>query len=84
VSGHATTDDRRQQQHTARLDWLRAHPELVARLPDAEHYRVGKDQQQALIDALRMMKAAQLFAATAAQEDAFWKIRVLVSEILNR
>jgi len=69
----------RAAKHAQRLDWLKAHPELLARLPGA-HEDVGPAQSAALDEALKQMKFYQLYAPSSGPEATRQGIRLLVSE----
>ncbi len=64
-----------------RIAWLAAHPALLARLPDQGDFRVSPDQDAALVEALRGLKAVKLFAETAQTDAARWTVQGLVSEL---
>ena len=66
--------------HELRLDWLRTHPALLARLPGAVQ-DVDPKQHEALDEALRGMKLVRLYAPTSAVDSTRWGIRLLVSEL---
>lgn len=78
--GNTTSGTRRLEKHAQRLDWLRAHPELLARLPSAND-DVSPQQSSALDEALRGMKLVRLYAPTAAPDSLRWGIRMAVAEI---
>ncbi len=77
---NTTTRTQRVEHHAHRLDWLRARPELLARLPGV-HEDVGPVQSEALDEALRGLKLVRLYAPTAAPITVRWGIRLCVSEI---
>lgn len=80
MKGNRTSNARRAAQHDARIAWLRAHPELLARLPVATE-DVEDHHAAALDEAVRRMKHERLFAPTAAPVNTRWWIRLLVSEL---
>jgi len=72
--------DRAEHRHTARLDWLRERPTLLARLPDV----VGEptpDQETALDAAVREMCFWQLFPPGLQTTHVRAHIRLLVHEL---
>ncbi len=70
----------RDRKHAQRLDWLRAEPALLARLPGVAE-DVTPTQADALDAALRLMQMLRLYAPTHRPEVARWGIRLLVSEL---
>lgn len=80
MAGNTTSGQRRLAKHAQRIDCLRAHPELLARLPGAND-DVSPQQSSALDEALRLLKSVRLYAPTAAPESLRWGIRMAVSEI---
>jgi len=80
VKGNGTSTARRQQQHAARLAWLRARPELLAQLPSATE-DVDPAQSAALDRTVKDLKQVRLLAPTAAPVNARWWIRLWVSEL---
>ena len=66
--------------HAQRLDWLRAHPALLAQLPGVTE-DITRKKAEALDTALRGLTLVRLFAVTAAPESTRWQIRLLVSEL---
>lgn len=70
----------RHQKHQQRLAWLRARPELLARLPGAKGH-VDRAQLDALDEAVRQMKHVRLYAPTTTPVNVRWGIRLLVSEL---
>lgn len=76
----ATTMVQRQAKHDQRLTWLRAHPELLTRLPGAND-NVERDHSEALDIALRGMKLERLYTMRSLAEQTRSSIRLLVSEI---
>jgi hypothetical protein len=76
----AVSSAQRAQKHEQRLDWLRARPELLTRLPGAKD-DVDAGHADALDEALRGMKLARLFAPTTTPGVTRWGIRLAVSEI---
>lgn len=80
MKGNGTSNVRRQQQHAARLAWLRDHPDVLAQLPTANE-DVDARQSEALDHVVKDLKQVRLFAPTAAPVNARWWIRLLVSEL---
>lgn len=74
------TRSQRAAQHRQRLTWLRAHPELLQRLPAVDD-DVDPDQAEALTIALRQMIQARLYAPTSDGTACRYGIRILVSEL---
>ena len=66
--------------HEARLTWLRAHPDLIARLPSAVE-DVDDAKRAALDDAYTRMVNSGLYSRTSDRKSARWGIRLLVSEL---
>lgn len=77
---NATKSMERALNHELRLDWLRAHPTLLARLPGAMN-DLDARQAEALDEALRGMSLIRLYAPTSAADKSRWGIRLLVSEL---
>jgi len=77
---NATSSTQRAVQHAQRLDWLRAHPALLARLPGAVT-AIDEAQSEALDEAFRKMQLVRLYAPTSAPDKSRWGIRLLVSEL---
>jgi len=80
MKGNHRSTAQRIAYHAQRLAWLRAHPELLARLPGTSN-DVGEAQSAALDEAWRRMKHERLYAATAAAINGRWGIRKLVDEL---
>lgn len=80
MAGNTTSGPRRLEKHAQRVDWLKAHADLLARLPGAND-DVSPAQSSALDEALRGLKLVRLYAPTAAPEMLRWGIRMAVSEI---
>ena len=80
MKGNATSRTHRAEHHAQRLDWLRARPDLLARLPGV-HEDVEPAQSEALDEALRGLKLVRLYAPTAAPITVRWGIRLCVSEL---
>jgi hypothetical protein len=68
------------KKHEARLDWLRAHPALLAQLPGVT-IDPTRAQTEAIDVALRGMQIVRLYAATTDPKNARWDIRLCVSEL---
>ena len=80
MKGNPTSRTQRVEHHAQRLAWLRAHPDLLARLPGV-HEDVEPAQSEALDEAVKGLKFMKLYAPTAAPITVRWGIRLCVSEL---
>ncbi len=66
--------------HAARLDWLRARPDLLAQLPSVTQ-DPDLNQLETLDMVLRGMQIVRLYPSRTRPDAVRWAIRLLVSEL---